>query len=61
MGFLVLLIAIFLVRLTWRVMSRRSKPRYCGVYLSESYKRRIAASASDFQSRSEFAAMRSFK
>jgi hypothetical protein len=58
MGFIVLLASIILVRLTWRLVSRRSKPRFDGAWRSESYKRKIAATSSDYQSRREYAAMR---
>lgn len=51
MGFIVLLASIILVRLTWRLVSRRSKPRFDGAWRSESYKRKIAATSSDYQSR----------
>lgn len=60
MGFLVLLAAIILVRLTWRLMSRRSVTRFEGACISESYRRKIAASSSDYQTRREFAATRSY-
>jgi hypothetical protein len=60
MGFLVLLAAIVIARIVWRLMSRRSVPRFEGAWRSESYKRKIAASASDYKTRSEFAAMRGF-
>lgn len=58
MGFLILLASIVIARLTWRLLSRRSKPRFEGSWRSESYRRRIAASSSDYQSRREYAAMR---
>ncbi len=58
MGFLVLLAAIVIARLAWRILSRRSKPRFDGAWRSESYKRKIAATSSDYQSRREYAAMR---
>ena len=59
MGFLVLLAAIVIARLAWRILSRRYKPaRFDGLWRSESYKRRIAASSSDYQSRREYASMR---
>jgi hypothetical protein len=59
MGFLVLLAAIVIARLAWRFLSRRYTPaRFDGSWRSESYKRRIAASSSDYQSRREYASMR---
>jgi hypothetical protein len=59
MGFLVLLAAIVIARLAWRILSRRYKPAmFDGSWRSESYKRRIAASSSDYQSRREYASMR---
>jgi len=58
MGFLVLLASIVIARLVWRMLSRRSAHRFDGTWRSESYRRRIAASASDYKTRSEYAAMR---
>ncbi len=58
MGFIVLLASIILARLAWRLLSRRSVQRFEGAWRSESYRRKIAASASDYRTRSEFAAMR---
>lgn len=59
MGFLVLLASIIIARLTWRLLSRRYAPtRFDGAWRSESYRRKIAACSSDYQSRSQFAAMR---
>lgn len=58
MGFLVLLAAIVIARIVWRLMSRRSVTRFDGSWRSESYRRKIAATSSDYQSRREFAAMR---
>lgn len=58
MGFLVLLAAIVIARLAWRILSRRSVTRFDGSWSSKSYRSRIAASASDYQSRREYAAMR---
>jgi hypothetical protein len=58
MGFIVLLASIVIARLVWRMLSRRSAPRFDGAWHSESYRRKIAASSSDYQSRKEFAAMR---
>lgn len=52
MGFIVLLAAIIAVRITWRLMSRRSKPRrFDGSWSSDSYRRKIAATSSDYKSR----------
>lgn len=58
MGFLVLLAAIVAVRVLWRYLAPRSRPQNRGIYLSESYRRKLAATTSDYQSRSEFAANR---
>lgn len=58
MGFIVLLASIVLTRLIWRLLSRHSNPRFDGAWRSESYLSKIAASASDYQSRREYAAMR---
>lgn len=60
MGFLVLLASVVLVRLVWRLLSRRYAPRsrFDGSWRSDSYSRKIAASASDYQTRREYAAMR---
>ena len=60
MGFLVLLAALVAARVLWRYLAPRSRPQNCGLYLSESYRRKIAATASDYQSRSEFAASRRY-
>ena len=59
MGFMILLASIIIARLTWRLLSQRYAPtRFDGAWRSESYKRRIAASSSDYQSRREYASMR---
>jgi hypothetical protein len=58
MGFLVLLAALVAVRVIWVFMAPRSRPQHRGVYISESYRRRIASAASDYQTRSEFASSR---
>jgi hypothetical protein len=60
MGFLVPIAAIIAVYVVWRLWAPRCRPQNRGVYLSESYRRKIAATASDFQSRSEFAASRRY-
>jgi hypothetical protein len=58
MGFLVLLAAMIVARIVWGYLAPRSRPQHRGVYISESYRRRIASAASDYQTRSEFAASR---
>lgn len=59
MGFIILLASIIFVRLTWRIMSRRyTTAKFDGHWQSESYKRRIAASASDYKTRREFSSLR---
>jgi hypothetical protein len=60
MGFLILLFALVAARIMWGYLAPRSRPQHGGVYISESYRRKIAATASDFQSRSEFAASRRY-
>jgi len=58
MGFLVPIAAIIAVYVVWRLWAPRCRPQNKGEYVSSSYRRRIAASASDHLSRSEFAANR---
>ncbi len=60
MGFIVILASIILARFTWSLMSRRSTPRFEGTWRSESYRRKIASSSSDYKTRSEYAAMRGY-
>jgi len=60
MGFLVPIAAIIAVIVVWRLWAPRSRPQHRGVYISESYRRKIAASASDYKTRSEFAASRRY-
>jgi hypothetical protein len=58
MGFLVPIAAIAVIIVVWRLWAPRCRPQNRGEYVSSSYRRRIAASASDYQSRSEFSANR---
>jgi len=58
MGFIVLLAALVAVRVVWGYLAPKSRPQHRGVYISESYRRKLAASASDYQTRTEFAASR---